>query len=251
MVRNSLIFFVLLFFFHPLLGQTTYKFPLEISYDMYISFGNRELNKAELYCSDNASMYTYRPVKDYSHTDINGEENSEISFYNADTIPCSIWQDRNLNNVSQFTTTLKKKICIVEPIDTIAWQISNDVKNINSYRCNKATCHFHGRNYTAWFTLDIPCQWGPYKLQGLPGAILEAYDDRNEVSFYATKVVIKDTLIARPSIKDYEVMSFHDYCNKCRTATSEMFKKLASRSEDGFKIKVSEVKISSIEIDEE
>jgi len=63
------------------------------------------------------------------------------------------------------------------------WQLSNERKNILSYKCQKATCTFRGRNYVAWFTSEIPIQNGPYKFGGLPGLILEISDDRNHYVF--------------------------------------------------------------------
>ncbi len=47
----------------------------------------------------------------------------------------------------------------------------------------KATCHFKGRDYTAWFCPDLPVHVGPWKLNGLPGVIVDARDAKNEVVF--------------------------------------------------------------------
>ena len=56
------------------------------------------------------------------------------------------------------------------------WQIIDSAKTILGYECQKAACDFRGRRWTAWFSPDIPVNNGPWKLGGLPGLILEAYD---------------------------------------------------------------------------
>ena len=66
------------------------------------------------------------------------------------------------------------------------WQILSDTTVILNYLCNKATCHFKGRDYTVWYTSEIPRSDGPWKLSGLPGFILKAEDVQGHYSFECT-----------------------------------------------------------------
>jgi len=69
------------------------------------------------------------------------------------------------------------------------WKIENDRDStILGYSCIRATTTFHGRNYIAWFTPEIPISEGPWKLSGLPGLILRAIDDKKEVVFICTGI---------------------------------------------------------------
>jgi len=72
---------------------------------------------------------------------------------------------------------------IDEPFPTIQWKISTDTMTIRNLSCQKATGHFKGRDYTAWFCAELPYRSGPWKLNGLPGLIVEAYDTKKEVEF--------------------------------------------------------------------
>ncbi|MCZ4245817.1 GLPGLI family protein [Pedobacter punctiformis] len=72
---------------------------------------------------------------------------------------------------------------VEEPAETINWKIAKDTMSFSGIHCQKATAYFKGRNWIAWFATEIPFQSGPWKLNGLPGLIVEAYDEKKEVQF--------------------------------------------------------------------
>ncbi|MDQ8003342.1 MAG: GLPGLI family protein [Pedobacter sp.] len=72
---------------------------------------------------------------------------------------------------------------IEEKAPSINWKISKDTASFSGVKCQKATTYFKGRNWIAWFAPDLAFQSGPWKLNGLPGLIIEAHDEKNEVKF--------------------------------------------------------------------
>ncbi len=82
-----------------------------------------------------------------------------------------------------------------EPLAEMEWQIGDSVKIILGYECINAETDYHGRRWTAWFATDIPLAFGPWKLHGLPGLILEAEAD-NGNSFEATGIEKTNRIIS-------------------------------------------------------
>lgn len=73
-----------------------------------------------------------------------------------------------------------------ENAETPDWQLIQDsISNIIGYHCQLAKTSFKGRTWYAWYAEDIPLQEGPWKLCGLPGLILKAYDENKEFEFSA------------------------------------------------------------------
>lgn len=57
------------------------------------------------------------------------------------------------------------------------WQpVADSSAVIFGYRCSLAVTNYKGRTWYAWYAEDIPLDAGPWKLGGLPGLILRAYD---------------------------------------------------------------------------
>jgi GLPGLI family protein len=72
-----------------------------------------------------------------------------------------------------------------EPIPKMFWSFSQETQTICGYKCQKATCHWRGRDFVAWFTTEIPIRRGPWKFGGLPGLILKVYDTDHFYTFEA------------------------------------------------------------------
>lgn len=73
------------------------------------------------------------------------------------------------------------------------WKLTDEKKQVKNLSLQKAVATWGGRNWIAFFTPEIPFQDGPYKFHGLPGLIVELYDDRDNYHFQLVKSeVFKD-----------------------------------------------------------
>lgn len=63
------------------------------------------------------------------------------------------------------------------------WKIHPETAQIGEYKAQKATTQFGGRDWEAWFTMEVPFPEGPYKFSGLPGLILKIEDTTGSYSF--------------------------------------------------------------------
>lgn len=90
-----------------------------------------------------------------------------------------------------------------DELPSIAWQMGEETKTILGYNCQKATGNLYGREWAAWFTMDIPVSDGPWLLCGLPGLVLEAYDSENIFHFTTIELDNDVSLSVEPKEKKY------------------------------------------------
>jgi len=93
------------------------------------------------------------------------------------------------DNLLQLNQVVARDYYYYEEELTFNWAIKTEKEKVLGYEVQKATCSFRGKNYTAWFTAQIPINDGPYKFHGLPGLILKIYDDKMEVFFEANEII--------------------------------------------------------------
>ncbi|NMR32609.1 GLPGLI family protein [Chryseobacterium aquaticum] len=81
------------------------------------------------------------------------------------------------------------------------WKILPDKQKIGEYNAQKAITNFGGREWTAWFSTDLPFQDGPYKFYGLPGLIVKIED---KTGSHSMTLVGNKTMVI-PSEKETEL----------------------------------------------
>ena len=96
----------------------------------------------------------------------------------------------------------------------INWTIFDEYKEIEGYKVQKAGGYFRGRKYIVWFTREIPSSYGPWKLFGLPGLILETYDPKLKNGKRAVNICYPCTFdfeIETPKEKNSRTIEEHVY----------------------------------------
>ena len=94
-----------------------------------------------------------------------------------------------------------------EPMAKVDWTLTEDTLTISGLLCHRATGKLYGKQWTAWYTEEMPSSAGPWKLRGLPGLIVKAEDSEGIHCFelYGTKnEVIDINMIGNP---EYQKLS--------------------------------------------
>lgn len=131
----------------------------------------------------------------------------------------SVWSEQTFKGYPEgHVTTLDEiagdisRLRCEEEEEKPEWKLTADTLTLLGYRCTRATTQFKGRQWTAWFTPDIPVSEGPWKLCGLPGMILKAEDAEGHYRFAANGIEqCRDEAPILFGGKDYERVSRKQY----------------------------------------
>lgn len=132
-----------------------------------------------------------RCVKDYSdiinHFDSLATEQIRRGAESYSNVSGNPWPLEIVRPVRGGIANLKYRLSIspflvyTDSVPALDWVFGNEeTDTILGYECRKATTEFAGRQYTAWFTPEIPLPFGPYKFGGLPGLILKIEDGERQ-----------------------------------------------------------------------
>jgi GLPGLI family protein len=104
----------------------------------------------------------------------------------------------------------------IDELHPQSWEILDSVKTILDYPVQMAVSYFRGRRWTAWFAPDIPISDGPWKLSGLPGLIMEAYDAKKHYSFHIVGIekVDDEPIVFSPVVLSYGSFGKYEETNR-------------------------------------
>lgn len=175
----------------PLSAQNHQTSEVLVEYDVLLDLTSLVRYDAQLYFNSSYSYFAYRPAKNTKlmEEQLVSDNENRIAVVDSNQVELSV--DRMSNRLLEKKKPVfsKKRYVIEEAIPSIEWKLVEETKKINDWLCRKATTTFRGRTYTAWYCQDLPFSYGPWKLSGLPGLILEASDERKEVLFTIRKLV--------------------------------------------------------------
>lgn len=98
------------------------------------------------------------------------------------------WQNYPQGMLTSLETIPPYQYLTTEKLDATQWTLHNEHATIAGHSCQKATGKQGGRGWIIWFTENLPTQFGPWRLHGLPGLILRAVSDDGIHSFECREV---------------------------------------------------------------
>lgn len=174
--------------------------------------------------------------------DENGNIKLIIPNKNQQTI-FSNYKDKKISELK----SLKSAYLVEDSLSFPQWNITDEIKNVNNYQCQKATTFFKGREYEVWYAIEYPTIFGPWKLNGLPGLIILAQDKKSEVFFEAIEIQKTDenTCQIDNSIKK---ISKNDFDVLIKNRQKDLEERLKSMGDRNLKLDVKFGKAVDIEI---
>lgn len=176
-------------------AQEVYPTEYEIQYSLeYSIFGdNLDTKQTEvlyLFSSPQTSVFMNHNTAKKEEINKNIErmlQSGSIDMNKAgqrtSDFPLEIYKNLHEGKTIVKNTLAEKNYIYQESQVPLDWNISSESKDYSGYSVQKATTSFAGRDYEAWFTMEIPLPDGPYVFSGLPGLIVELYDTQKHYHF--------------------------------------------------------------------
>ncbi len=202
------------------------------NYEMVLQFSGSIVYSGKLVFNSGASLFTFRPASKQDHYTEEDLGDNKSAMRIIDTMDTYISINRSVNMLLEKKKSLytKEIVIVKEPIPRQEWILEDGQKVIGKLTCKKAVTVFRGRRYTVWYCPDLPYSFGPWKLNGLPGLIVEAVDEERQVGFHLKQVVSPfRAALAPPDPSHFKTISYSDYRKKIQQEETEFQQRILSK----------------------
>ncbi|OPC04684.1 hypothetical protein BAS09_03050 [Elizabethkingia ursingii] len=193
----------------------------------------------DLYIKGN-SVYSVEDSIIHKPKDISQEEDDFSFVLKTKIYKRKIVKNFTNNNIKILEHLGKIEYLIDDSLPIVNWKVNyNASKKIDKYLCYKATTVFRGSNIVAYFTKEIPYSTGPYKFGGLPGLILEVYEEGRKINSW--KVISINDRAEIPVMmipKNIQEVSLQKFLDIKKEKDDAFFKKLMAPAEGKAKIEI-------------
>lgn len=156
--------------------------PEKLTEDMLmLQIGSKMSKSANYYKMINDSITRQQIL---SGKDVNEILNASRSRPQGDLLS-SLFKNYPVEKITTLDKVFTDKFYFEESIPDFQWKLEKGELEVLGYLCKKATTHFRGRTYEAWYAPEIPVSDGSWKFSGLPGLILKISDAKKQYDFEA------------------------------------------------------------------
>lgn len=233
-----ILFFVVITFISPCTNAQSSEASGIVSYTFYTNFGRAVQSEWKLVFKGNKSIFLETTSFKFLDSDSKiGSDSKTFKIKTNEQLTPHIISDFKKDSIYSQGLVFRDPFYVQDPILNPEWKLISETKTISGFSCNKATTNFRGRTYEVWFTPEIPVNFGPWKLNGLPGLILQATDDKGQVEFTATKVKfdedidIENQILKLPKLG--EKVSLREYVSKKDKEGQQISKYISSKVSKG------------------
>ena len=138
----------------------------------------------------------------------------------------SIIRDNFTNTMQVFDKVMIDRFVYSDSVPDLKWALVDTTYEVCGYVCHKATTHFRGRDWIAWYC-DVPVNAGPWKFSGLPGLILAVYDTSKSQCFIANTIRKGNSAIVMKDRKEFKTTRerFNKALREYNENPAEMFER--------------------------
>ena len=201
---------------------------LKIDYDLYIKGFSLSKKSSELFVADGFSLFIWNDT--ISKVEENETEENLLKFTIelSDSIGTLNYYSKKEDSILTRSVGLDEVHVVKEKRTAIAWELHPETKTIGKFTCNKASSTFRGRTYEVWYTPEIPVFYGPWKLHGLPGLVMEVKDNEGMLQAYFKKFSRTDKDLAPylSALQTGKIISIEEYAEIQRKLGDELVKKM-------------------------